>query len=340
MENRTLTKKAIVIWYAAIFISGRILSGLFNTVIVSHLAGFYQNTIDVNLYSYYSSVFTSVGNFLVNIITIVLIIVIGKKLTGNKIGTVQFFGCYYFGSVLETLFSSFVSNIVKYLAADGMIFGDTYSTILTVNGILWIIPSIFAAYMAFTAFEGINDKIPVHPVNVSLSKAKIIFIITFIVSAVAASGVESLPNYLLALIYPEAGSFASDALIFSGYLAKWLSNVIAFAIVYIAGYITTKSHYGAINFYLPATAFSVPVTAVIGNISSIIVSFLKYSEQLKIAEMVNDDLKLEMMSGNSTVMTVIAISGTVISSVVGFIISYKALSLFYKKKPEVAPIEQ
>ena len=338
MENRTLTKKAIVIWYAAIFISGRILSGLFNAVIMSLLAGFYQNTSDVTLYSYYSSIFTSVESFLVNIITIVLIIVIGKKLTGNKIGTVQFFGCYYFGSAVGTLFSSLVSNIVKYLAVDGKIFGDTYSTILTVNGILWLIPSILASYMAFTAFEGINDKIPAHPVNVPLSKARIAFIITFIVSVVAASGVESLPNYLLALINPESGSFASDALIFSGYLAKWLSNVIAFAVVYIAGYRMAKSHYGAISFYIPASALSVPVTAVIGNISSVIVNALKYSDMLKAVENGGADHLSSTMYYSYT--GYVSIVSTVLTIVVSFVISFKALSLFYKKKTESIPVEQ
>ena len=338
MENNTISKKSIAISFAALFLLGRILSGLFNAVIMSQLAGFYENTIDATLYSYYSSTLTSVANFLFNIITIVLIIVVGKKLTGNKIGTIQFFGCYYFGSAVGTLFSSLISNMVKYLAADGMILGDTYSTMITVNGILWLVPSILASYMAFTAFEGLNDRIPVHPVNVSLSKARIIFIITFIVSVVAASGVETLPNYLLALIYPETGSFASDALIFSGYLAQWLANVIAFAIVYIAGYITTKSHYGAINFYLPASAFSVPVTAVIGNISSVIVNALKYSDMLKAVENGGADYLSSTMY--SSYIGYVSMVSTVLTLVVSFAICFKAFSLFYKKKTEVAPVEQ
>lgn len=340
MENNTMSKKSIAISFTALFLLGRILSGLFNAVIMSQLAGFYENTIDAALYSYYSSTLTSVANFLVNIITIVLIIVVGKKLTGNKIGTIQFFGCYYFGSAVGTLFSSLVSNIVIYLAADGMILGDTYSTIITVSSILWLVPSILASYMTFTALEGLNDRIPAHSVNVSLSKARITFIIAFIVSAVVSSVVGSLPDYLRAFINPEPDTFASDALIFSGYLAKWLTNVIAFVVVYIAGYRMAKSHYGAISFYIPASALSVPVTGIISGILSIIVIFLKYSEQLKIAEVVNDDLKFEMMSDNSTVMSVIAIAGTVISAVVGFVISYKALSLFYKKKTESDPVEQ
>ncbi len=338
MENNTISKKSIAISFAALFLLGRILSGLFNAVIMSQLAGFYENTIDATLYSYYSSTLTSVANFLVNIITIVLIIVVGKKLTGNKIGTIQFFGCYYFGSAVGTLFSSLISNMVKYLAADGMILGDTYSTMITVNGILWLVPSILASYMAFTAFEGLNDRIPVHPVNVSLSKARIIFIITFIVSIVAASGVKSLPNYLLALIYPETGSFASDALIFSGYLAQWLANVIAFAVVYIAGYITTKSHYGAINFYLPASAFSVPVTAVIGNISSVIVNALKYSDMLKAVENGGADYLSSTMY--SSYIGYVSIVSTVLTLVVSFAICFKAFSMFYKKKTESDPVEQ
>lgn len=338
MENNTISKKSIAISFAALFLLGRILSGLFNAVIMSLLAGFYENTIDATLYSYYSSTLTSVANFLVNIITIVLIIVVGKKLTGNKIGAIQFFGCYYFGSAVGTLFSSLVSNIVKYLAADGMILEDTYSTMITVNGILWLVPSILASYMAFTALEGINDKIPAHPVNVSLSKARIAFIITFIVSIVAASGVKSLPNYLLALIYPETGSFASDALIFSGYLAQWLANVIAFAVVYIAGYRMAKSHYGAISFYIPANALSVPVTAVIGNISSVIVNALKYSDMLKAVENGGADYLSSTMY--SSYIGYVSIVSTVLALVLSFAICFKAFSMFYKKKTESDPVEQ
>ncbi len=339
MENNTIRKKSIAISFAAIFLLNIILTGLGNGVIWALLAGFYENTSDTYIGSSYNSALMSVGNFVVNIITIASIIIAGKKLTGNKIGTIRFLGCYYFGAAVGTLFSSLVSNVLQYLMIR-IISSSTVSTIINISSVLSLVPAILAAYMAFTAFEGINDKIPVHPVNVSLSKARSIFIITFIISAVVGGYAESLPSLVMALTNPEPGSFVSETLIFAGYFVKWLINVITFSIVYIAGYRTTKSHYGAINFYLPATAFSVPVIGIIGGISSIIVSFLRYSEQLKIAEVVNDDLKLEMMSGNSIVMTVIAIAGTVISSVVGFIISYKALSLFYKKKTESAPVEQ
>ena len=339
MENRTLTKKNVAISFAVIFLLSRILSGISDVIVISRYDGIFEDMTDSAIASYYSSALMSVGSFIVNIITIASIIIAGKKLMGNKIGTIRFLGCYYFGAAFGGLFSSLVNNVFQYLMRF-VISPTTGSTIITVSSILCLVPAILAAYMAFAALEGINDKISAQPLNVSLSKARIAFIITFIVSIVAASGVKSLPNLLLALINPEPDTFVSDALIFSGYLAKWLANVIVFAVVYIAGYRMAKSHYGAISFYIPANALSVPVTGIISGISSIIVSFLRYSEQLKIAEAVNDELKLEMMSGNSTVMTVIAISGTVISSVVGFIISYKALSLFYKKKPEVAPIEQ
>ena len=143
---------------------------------------------------------------------------------------------------------------------------------------------------------------------------------------------------MLALIYPETGSFASDALIFSGYLAQWLANVIAFAVVYIAGYITTKSHYGAINFYLPASAFSVPVTAVIGNISSVIVNALKYSDMLKAVENGGADYISSTMY--SSYIGYVSIVSTVLTLVVSFAICFKAFSMFYKKKTESDPVEQ
>ncbi len=339
MENRTLTKKAIVIWYAAIFLLNKILSAISDVIVMSRYDGIFEDMEDSAIASYYSSALMSVANLLINIVTIAAIIFVGKKLTGNKIGTIRFLGCYYFGAAVGTLFSSLISNVFQYLMAF-FIPASTGSTIITVSSIFCLVPAVIAAYMAFAILEGLNDRIPAHPLNISLSKARIAFIITFIISAVVSVVVGSLPSYLRAFINPEYGTFASDALVFSGYLAKWLANVIAFAVVYIAGYRMAKSHYGAISFYIPANALSVPVTGIISGISSIIVSFLRYSNQLKIAEAAKDDQMPAMMANNSTAMSVIAIAGTVISSVVGFIVCYKALSLFYKKKTESDPVEQ
>lgn len=339
MENRTLTKKTAAIYFAVIFLLNKILSAISDVIVMSLFDGFYENMSDSALASYYSSALTSVGSFIVNIITIASIIIVGKKLTGNKIGTIRFLGSYYFGAAVGTLFSSLVSNVFQYLATY-FISPTTGSTIITVSSILCLVPAILAAYMAFTALEGLNDRIPSHPVNISLSKARITFIITFIISAVVSGVVSSLPSLLMALINPGRDSFVSDVLIFSGYLAKWLTNVIVFAVVYIAGYRTTKTHFGAISFYIPASALSVPVTGIISGISSIIVSFLRYSNQLKFVEAAKDDQMLAMMANNSTFMTIVATAGTVISAVAGFIICFMALSLFYKKKTESDPVEQ
>lgn len=339
MENRTLSKKTVAICFAAIFLLNKILSAISDVIVMSRYDAIFEDMTDSAIASYYSTALMSVANLLINIVTIAAIIIVGRKLTGNKIGTIRFLGCYYFGAAVGTLFSSLISNVFQYLMAF-FIPASTGSTIITVSSIFCLVPAVIAAYMAFAILEGLNDRIPAHPLNVSLSKARIIFIITFIVLAVVGGVVGSLPSYLRAFINPEPGTFVSDALVFSGYLAKWFANVIPFAVVYIAGYRMAKSHYGAISFYIPANALSVPVTGIISGISSIIVSFLRYSNQLKIAEAAKDDQTLAMMANNSTAMSVIAIAGTVISAVVGFIISYKALSMFYKKKTEVAPVEQ
>lgn len=339
MENRTLSKKTVAICFAAIFLLNKVLSGISDVIVMSRYDGIFEDMADSAIASYYSSALMSVANLLINIVTIAAIIFVGKKLTGNKIGTIRFLGCYYFGAAVGTLFSSLISNVFQYLMAF-FISASTGSTIITVSSIFCLVPAILAASMAFTAFEGLNDKIPAHPLNVALSKARITFVITFIISAVVSGVVSSLPNLLMALINPDPNSFAIRALSFAGYLVKWLANVIVFAVVYIAGYRMAKSHFGAISFYIPASALSVPVTGIISGISSIIVSFLRYSNQLKIAEAAKDDQMLAMMTNNSTAMSAIAIAGSVISAVIGFVISYKALSLFYKKKTESDPVEQ
>lgn len=337
MENRTLTKKTAAIYFAVIFLLNKILSAISDVIVMSRFDGIFEDMADSAIASYYSSTLMSVGSFIVNIITIASIIIAGKKLTGSKTGTIRFLGCYYFGAAVGTLFSSLISNVFQYLMAF-FIPASTGSTIITVSSILCLVPAILAASMAFTAFEELNDKIPAHPLNVALSKARITFVITFIISAVVSGVVSSLPSLLRALINPEPDTFVSDALIFSGYLAKWLANVIVFAVVYIAGYITTKSHYGAINFYLPASAFSVPVTAVIGNISSVIVNALKYSDMLKVAQSGETDYLSSTMY--SSYIGYVSIVSTVLTLIVSFAICFKAFSMFYKKKTESDPVEQ
>lgn len=339
MENRTPVKKNVAICFTAIFLLSRILSGICDVVALSQYDSIFENMSDSAIASYHSSALMSVGSFIVNIITIAAIIIAGKKLTGSKTGTIRFLGCYYLGAAVGTLFSSLVSNVFQYLAIY-FISPTNGTTIITVSSFLSLVPAILAAYMAFTALEGTNERIPSHPLNVSLSKIRITFIITFIISAVLSGIVSSLPKLLLALINPDPNSFAKNALFFAGYLVKWLTNVIAFAVVYIAGYRTTKTHFGAISFYLPANALSVPVTGIISGISSIIVSFLRYSNQLEIVEAAKNDGVPAMLVGNTTAMTVIATAATVISVVVGFIISYKALSMFYTSKEEYIPTEQ
>lgn len=339
MENRTLSKKTVAICFAAIFLLNKILSAISDVIVMSRYDAIFEDMTDSAIASYYSTALMSVANLLINIVTIAAIIIVGRKLTGNKIGTIRFLGCYYFGAAVGTLFSSLISNVFQYLMAF-FIPASTGSTIITVSSIFCLVPAILAAYMAFTALEGTNERIPSHPLNVSLSKIRITFIITFIISAVVSGVVSSLPNLLMALINPDPNSFAIRALSFAGYLVKWLANVIVFAVVYIAGYRMAKSHYGALSFYIPASALSVPVTGIISGISSIIVSFLRYSNQLKIAEAAKDDQTLAMMTNNSTAISAIAIAGSVISAVIGFVISYRALSMFYTNKAEYAPVEQ
>lgn len=326
MENRTTNKKSIAISFAAIFLLNIILTVISNVIVMSGFRGSYDTTAESALASYQSSFLIDIANLAVNIITIGIIILLGKKLTSNKIRTILFLGCYYFGSDVGALFSSLVSNVFQYLMRSAIL-PTTASTIMNISSILCLVPAAFAAYMAFTAFEGINGKIPAHPVNVSLSKARSLFIITVVITALFGGAIVSIPNLLIALINPESGSFASEALIFSGYLVKWLSNVISFSVIYIAGYRTTKSHFGAISFYLPAESLAVPATVIIGNISSIAVDALRYVSQLKLLEAAEPDYS--MIANNSYATTIVASIIGLISVIIGFIIGYKALGLFY-----------
>ena len=129
---------------------------------MSRYDGIFEDMADSAIASYYSSALISVANLLINIVTIAAFIFVGKKLTGNKIGTIRFLGSYYFGAAVGTLFSSLVSNVFQYLTTY-FISPTTGSKIITVSSVLSLVPAVFAAYMAFTALEGINEKIPSHP---------------------------------------------------------------------------------------------------------------------------------------------------------------------------------
>lgn len=328
MENRTLTKKTVAIYFAVAvalnkaftLIGNYIVFGLFDTV--------YEELEGSALSGYYSTLLSSIATLVINILTIGALIILGNKLTKNKIRTILFVGCYYFGAAVAGLFSSFVTNICQYLMIH-FIPASTGSTIINICMFIILIPAIYASYMAFTALEGVNEKIPAHPMTISLSQARVRYVISFVVAGLIGGGIVSVPNLLMALINPDSGTFLSYALIFFGYFAKWLTVVIGFAVVYLIGYKSTKSHFGAISFYLPADALAVPVTTLIGNISMVIIAILNYTNQVKILESESEFSILSMLTGDSQAATVVAAVASVITAVAGFAISFKALGLFY-----------
>ena len=328
METRTLTKKTVSIYFAIAFVLNKAFTVIGNYIVFYLYDLKYDVLEGTGIASYYSDALMSVATFVINILTIAMLIILGNKLTGNKIRTILFVGCYYFGTAFASLFSSFITNVFQYLMIH-FISASTGSTIINIGMFLTLIPAIYASYMAFTALEGVNEKVPAHPMTISLSQARTRYIISFLVTSVISGSIVSVPSFLIALINPDAYTFASYALNFLVYLVQWLSVVISFAVVYIIGYKSTKSHFGAISFYLPASALSVPVTALIGSASGIITRFLNYANQMKMLEAEAESDSLMMIAGNFPVVTVITLITGFVTVAVGFVISFKAFELFY-----------
>ena len=331
MKNVTLTKnKRIAIFLATAFVLNKALAFIGHYIAFTLSNMRYDELEESTLLSSFSNTLMNASTLAVNLITAALLIFLGKKLTENKTGAVLFLGCYYFGSAAGGLLSSFVSSLFKTAVTVG-ISASVSSAIINISSFVSIFPAFFVAYMAFTAFMGTNPKLPATPSTVSLKKARKAFIIVTVLLTVIGGTITTLPNLLLALINPESGSFIAEALVYMGYFAAWFSSLISFAAFYLTGYKITKSHFGAISFYILANAISVPVTAILGNITSIAMNI---SQHIILESGAGSGLPSVLPYAMSAVTSVTGI----LSVIIGFIISYKALSLFFTDEVYLTPV--
>ncbi len=191
---------------------------------------------------------SSVASLCITAITIVLTFLMGYILTKDKKKTVIFAGSAYFGKSVAGLLESLISAVAYSLSYAGKIGASDMSAVIFIADILIIPLIIAAAHFAFTAFEGINEKLEgsLDSSEMLLSRAKKRLVVAYLIGAVVSGVMTSAPSLIFALIDIDMEYSFIVAII--SRIVTWISTVASFAIVYSAGYKPYKSHRDAMAF--------------------------------------------------------------------------------------------
>lgn len=224
-----------------------------------------------------SSVVNACMNLVVNLIGLAATLILGRILTKDKRGSLVFAGSMFFGRGVVAIVSSLISEILIGMISYTSISDREFSTIITIKEFVFIIPAFFVAYYIYTALEGMNAKFDgsIDTVQLTLSQARKRYIIFTLIGIVVVSVFVSGPNFILnATEFYSQNTFLSSLIVS---LSTWLGNeVIAFAFIYLAGYLVNRSHIDAFA-YTSCSFLS-------SKISSIFFSLLGIPYQLLISK--------------------------------------------------------
>ena len=172
---------------------------------------------------------SGVSRLAVSLITFAMFFFIGKALTKDKMKALIYTAAAYFGCTVAGILPDFISAVSKVIIN---ITAPQSAAILNMVAKIISVPlEIFLAYTAFTALEGINEKLGskgIGSFETTAKQAKKGYIIYLILSIVVTSVLTSVPGFISAFSgdsfnMTTAFSVISQALIF-------LSKSILFSI--------------------------------------------------------------------------------------------------------------
>lgn len=270
--ERTLTKKKVAI-YMAIPLALRsiilVLRWLLATNLVDKFTE-YQQTKQVQL----------INNIIYlgcSVITFALIMLFGYLLTKNRKKALIFTGSAFFGVQVANIGSSLINRICDVLTNMKVLETQTATVVNIVCGLAFVVVDVAIGVLVFTAIEGMNDKYTAPENPMTLRHARIRFIIAYVIMFAISNVVVSAPSYLYGILLDSVEAFDS---LQGGYLmsaisavASFISTVISFAIVYLAGYKKNKNHNEGIRLY-SALSLATPLTSFVSLFISVVASAL------------------------------------------------------------------
>lgn len=273
------------------------------------------------------------GSIGINVITLILVVGAGYLLTKDKKKTVMYVGSVYFGMNVTALFTKLVTEISRSLYSL-TVRPYIVSTAVGIINYLLVAVSIFTAYFAFTAMEGINSKFPSQSADTSVmtvSRARKRYLAAYVISSVIVAAFSTIPAFIFSVLDADGMTTAGSTFSVVSSVMSWLSVVTGFAIMYYAGYKPAKSHVEAITF-CSAIALQQPVTSILAGALSIILTAISASYNPGI---------VAGAAGNAYTYSMMSTIGNGVIFNIGFVVEIAlcmyALKLFFTKKAE-APV--
>lgn len=273
------------------------------------------------------------GSIGINVITLILVVGAGYLLTKDKKKTVMYVGSVYFGMNVTALFTKLVTEISRSLYSL-TVRPYIVSTAVGIINYLLVAVSIFTAYFAFTAMEGINSNFPSQSADTSVmtvSRARKRYLAAYVISSVIVAAFSTIPAFIFSVLDADGMTTAGSTFSVVSGLMSWLSMVITFVIVYYTGYKPARSHVEAMCFH-SAIALQEPVTSIFTGTLSFILT------------VISNHYNLEIMSGdmsNAHLYSMLTSVGNGVIFTIGFALEIAlcmyALKLFFTKKAE-APV--
>lgn len=277
---------------------------------------------------------SGVSRLAVSLITFALFFFVGKALTKDKMKAIVYTATSYFGFAVAGILPDFISAVYKVLI--NITAPQSVAILNTVAKPVSVPLEIFFAYTAFTALEGINEKLGskgIGSFKTTAKQARKNYIIYFILSIVITSVLSSAPAYISAFSGGDfnmttAFSVVSQALLF-------LSSALPVVVLYLIGFKPQRSHpeamaFSSVVFFANIVSnliFVLPITTVVNYVVN----------TLKI-----DAMEIEAYQQISLMATV---SGVIISvlSVLGmvasFVIAFRLFGRFFAKAVTAEPEE-
>lgn len=239
--------------------------GIFTAVslLISYGAGILANIISAafpadsgaieNLAMY--NLINDIPSYIASVITLAVFLIMGYILTKDKKKTVIFAGALCFGRNAVSILNSLIVRIAKIVIAYDSASAYDIADLQPVINIALSPLVIFAAYFAYTCFEGINTKLSGQSLEnsqMTLSRARKRYLAYSIIGGIAIGAVSSGINYLINYFAMYDFNPAEDVISFdftiSASAISWLSNSALIVLTYIAGYKPFKNHVDAMAF--------------------------------------------------------------------------------------------
>ena len=213
---------------------------------------------------------------------------------------------------------------------------------------VFVLPlSIFLAWFAFTAIEGINGKFPsqsISTLRTTLPQARKSFVISYVIATVLSSVSTLVPgNFQYLLENAVQNNYIVGTLRFC---ISWLGTVIMFTVIYFAFYMNKKSHLEAMSFYALAVGLSEALVDIFTSLTTFISSAVTYIMLINSPEYAADpSVSVEYLASYSQIYTIRDIisntgfiAGTVLILAIGFVVLKLAFNVSEECKAQNAEL--